>query len=277
MKLHKLLIHDLRCGLFRGRYLAVPAVIAVPCFEYINWTKGASTSGSWMDIMFYIFKGQEPIDISAAIERLFEFPMPMVWLFVMGACLFLNLDYFLYDLSLTGQQIIVRCGNRRMWFLSKCIWNILSTMLYFLLAVVTAFICTLLLKGSVSINTTQEIQQIIMGNFELAGITAGQAVLLGLVSPFLTLAALNILQMTLCIFIKPIISFLCSAGILVLSVYVSNGLVLGNGAMTIRTLAENRSNVAPATTITLAIMIIFACIAVGVMVFKRTDIFPADD
>ena len=107
MKLHKLLIHDLRCGLLRGRYLAIPAVIAVPCFEYFNWTKGASTSGSWMDIMFYIFKGQEPIDVSSAIERLFEFPMPMVWLFVMGACLFLNLDYYLYDLSLTGQQILL--------------------------------------------------------------------------------------------------------------------------------------------------------------------------
>ena len=277
MKLHKLLIHDLRCGLLRGRYLSIPAVIAVPCFEYFNWTKGASTSGSWMDIMFYIFKGQEPIDISSAIERLFEFPMPMVWLFVMGACLFLNLDYYLYDLSLTGQQIIVRCGNRRMWFLSKCIWNVLSTVLYFMMIGLTAFICTLILNGSISINTTQEIQQIIMGNFELAGITAGQAILLGLVSPFLTLAALNILQMTLCIFVKPIISFLCSAGILVLSVYVSNGLVLGNGAMTIRTLAENGSNVTVAVSIMLSIMIILACVAVGTIVFKRTDIFPSDD
>lgn len=230
-----------------------------------------------MDIMFYIFKGQEPIDISSAIERLFEFPMPMVWVFVMGACLFLNLDYYLYDLSLTGQQIIVRCGNRRMWFLSKCIWNVLSTVLYFMMIGLTAFICTMILNGSISINTTQEIQQILMGNFELFAISAEQAVLLGLVSPFLTLAALNILQMTLCIFVKPIISFLCSVGLLVLSVYVSNGLVLGNGAMTIRTLAENGSNVTVAVSIMLSIMIILACVAVGTIVFKKTDIFPADD
>lgn len=277
MKLHKLLIHDFRCGLMRIRYLAIPAIITVPCIEYINWTSGASSAGSWMDVMFYIFKGQEPIEITSAIARLFEFPMPMVWLFVMGACLFLNLDYFLYDLSLTGQQIIVRCGNRRMWFLSKCIWNILSTMLYFILTGVTALLFTLLLKGNISLDTTLEIQQIIMGNFELAGISVGQAVILGIVSPFLTLAAFNILQMTLCIFVKPIISFLFSAGLLVLSVYVSNGIILGNGSMTIRTLAEKNSGVTPEISIAVAVAVILICIVAGTLVFKRTDIFPSED
>lgn len=277
MKLHKLLIHDLRCGLLRARYLGIPAVIVFPCIEYINWTKSASASGSWMDIMFYIFKGQEPIEISAALEQLFEFPMPMVWLFVMEACLLLNLDYYLYDLSLTGQQIIVRCGKRTMWFLSKCVWNLLSTVLYFCVTELTAFFCTLFLKGNISINTTLEIQQIIMGDFELARISAGQAVLIGIVSPFLTLAALNILQMTLCIFVKPIISFLCCTGMLVFSVYVSNSFILGNGAMAIRLLEENGSGVAPAITIALAIIGIFACMVVGTMVFKKTDIFLADE
>lgn len=116
-----------------------------------------------------------------------------------------------------------------------------------------------------------------MGNFELTGISVGQAVLLGVVSPLFTLAALNILQMTLCTFVKPIISFLCSAGLLVFSVYVSNGFVLGNGAMTIRTLVETRSFATSVITISFSIMIILACMLSGTMVFKKADIFPTDD
>lgn len=270
MKLHKLLIHDLRCGLLRARYLAIPSVIAVPCIEYINWISGASSTGTWMDMMFYIFKGQNPLG------RLYEFSMPIVWLLVIGTSLLLSLDYYLYDLTLTGQQIIVRCENRRMWFLSKCIWNILSTLLYFLLTGATSLLFILLLKGKASIDITPEIQQIILGN-ELAGISSGQAVLLGIVLPYLTLAALNILQMTLCIFVKPVISFLCSAGILVLSVYVSNGFILGNGAMTIRTAVESSSGVDPAAAIILAIAVISLCVFVGTMVFKKVDIFPSED
>lgn len=211
------------------------------------------------------------------MEHLFEFPMPMVWLLVIGTCLFLNLDYFLCDLSLTGQQIIARCGNRRMWFLSKCIWNILSTFVYFLLVAATVLLFTVLMHGKVSLGTTPEIQQIILGDFELGRISIEHEILLGIVVPYLTLAALNILQMTLCIFMKPIVSFLCIAGLLVLSVYVSNGLILGNGAMTIRTVLERSSGVTPKTTIILAITVISLCILVGMWAFKKTDIFPHED
>lgn len=276
MKWRKVLMHDLQRGLVRWRYLSVPLICAVCCFDYLSWSSALHISGSWMDIVFFIFQGQEPIDITT-LSSVARFPLPIAWLLVMGTCLYLNLDYFLMDLSLTGQQIIIRCGSRAKWFLSKCVWNILSTALYFALIWLAALTFGWCFGSTASLNPTPAILQNVFGLSSSLEISMWQALMVGVLLPFLTLSALNLLQMSLCTIVKPIVSFLLCAGILILSVYVPNDFVLGNGAMAIRSeIVANNGN-SPVACLVIGCGTIVVCAAVGTWRFIHMDILPSDE
>lgn len=276
MKWHKVLVHDLRRGLMRWRYLFVPLICIACCFNYLFWSSALSVSGSWMDIVFFIFQGQEPINI-AALSSVAQFPIPFAWILVMGSCLYLNLDYFLMDLSLTGQQIIIRCKSRVKWFLSKCIWNILSTTLYFALIWLTALIFGCCIGSTASLKPTPVVLQNAFGLAFPPEVSIWQALMVGILLPFFTLSALNLLQMSLCIFTKPIASFMLCVEILLLSVYVPNDFVLGNGAMTIRSEYVTNNGSSPVICLMTSCAIIALCVAVGTWRFSRLDILPSDE
>lgn len=142
MSWRKLFAHDLRCGLLRWRYALVLPLFALPCVmgrgELGNYGGGAN----WMDMMLYCFRGTSTIEL------------PALWLLVIAGCLLLNLDYMLNDLTLSGQQIIVRCGSRRGWYISKCLWNLCACVFYFALACLTVLVFTWAAGGTAALENT---------------------------------------------------------------------------------------------------------------------------
>lgn len=275
MKWRKVVMHDLRRGLIRWRHFSIPLICLVCCLDYLFWSSALRISGSWMDIVFFIFQGQEPIDRST-LSSVSQFPIPIVWLLLMGACLYLNLDYFLADLSLIGQQIILRCTSRKKWFLSKCVWNLLSTALYFFLICLTALAFGWCIGSAASLHPTPEILVNLFGASPSPEKTAWEAVAVGLLLPFLTLSALNLLQMSLCVMVKPIVSFLLCVGVLLLSVYIPNGFILGNGAMVIRSELIAGNGCAPAACLITACVTMALSVALGAWRFSRMDILPSN-
>lgn len=233
MNWFKLLRHDIRCGLLRWRYLTSVLLFAIPCFMFARILHQTNIQGSWMDYMLYLFQGKEPIVRITTGERI---DLPVLWLLVTSGCLFINLDYLLKDLTNAGQQIIIRSKSRASWYLSKCIWNLASCVVYFMAAGITCAIFTWATGAQLSIQNTSELSFMLFGFgiSEQLTLTPTYAVLASWVLPFLTMFALSMLQMTLCLFTKPIISFVVCISQLVLSVYLDSAFVLGNGAMTIR-------------------------------------------
>ena len=57
---------------------------------------------------------------------------------------------------------------------------------------------------------------------------------IGLLFPFLTVLSLSLLEMTLCLFVRPVYSFLAVISLMAVSVQIASPLVIGNGAMGIR-------------------------------------------
>lgn len=223
----KLLRYDLRNGLLRWRYLCVPLLFAIPCYQGWIYFFNAGCTGTWMDYMIGCFRGAMP---AASVSEL-EFPMG--WFLVMAGCLFLNLDYPMNDLTDAGQQIIVRLVNKKGWFLSKCVWNLLSSVIYILLGMGTALTFALLSGGSGALRSTPQalLGMGLYGNVELS---VAQGLAAAVLLPWLTVAALNMLQMALTLIIKPIFSFLICVCTLVLALLTASPFVLGNGAMTAR-------------------------------------------
>ena len=250
----KLLRYDIRNGLVRWRYLTVPVLFAVPCFYYWIQMQNAGCVGTWMDYLVGCFKGIFPV---MYIE---DFEFPILWFLVMAGCLFLNLDYPLNDLTDAGQQVIVRCRNKKGWFLSKCLWNLLSTALYIILGSLTALAFAIFSGGRASGHITCEVLQKALGIFCVTAPTVGQSLLVTVCLPYLTLAALNMLQMTLSLVMKPILSFLICICLLVASLFYSSPYFIGNGAMAARSgiLMDGLLNPLP-----------IALTCIGVMLFGR--------
>lgn len=261
----KLLRYDIRSGLLRWRYLCVPVLFCVPCFY--NWIQiqNAGCVGTWMDQLIGCFKGILPVASMA------DFEFPILWFLIMAGCLFLNLDYPLNDLTDAGQQVIVRCVNKKGWFLSKCVWNLLSTTLYILLGSLTALVFALFNGSSFGLTTTPEVLLKALNIFCITPLTVGQTLMVAVVLPYLTLAALNMLQMALSLVMKPILSFLVCVCTLVISLFFSSPYIIGNGAMVVRSGIVMEGLLNPLPTALCCVGVIALSIVIGIIRFDRMD------
>ena len=89
--------------------------------------------------------------------------------------------------------------------------------------------------------------------------------------------ALRMLQITLCLYVKPFISLVICNSQLVLSLYLNSAYVLGNGAMTSRSGFASENGISPTASIVLAIVVMIASVAAGCLRFWRTDILSLEE
>ena len=170
MSWFKIMRHDLHCGLLRWRYLAAVILAMIPCLEFQYALTARELSGNWIDFLLNTFRGVAPIQNTVAMN---EVQIPFVWLTIMGACLYLNLDYMLYDLTTNGQQVIIRSGTRSGWFLSKCLWNLFATVCYFGLIALAECMFVVAIGGELTAKNTPEVSQMLFGMVTFAGFVDG--------------------------------------------------------------------------------------------------------
>ena len=266
-----LIKHDLVQGLRRKRYLFLPLLFLIPFGTCCYLSRVKEIPGTFLDFLISGFAGIPPVEISLYPPRAAE--IPIGWLMSVGGCLYLNLDYILYDLMESGQQVIVRTGRRTHWFLSKCIWNVCSCILIFGAMMLMAAVLTVTLNGELNAGKITQISEEVYRWFlDSENISVSRLWLAGVLIPFLTVAAMSMLQMTLCLYMKPVFSFLICLGILGMSTYISVPWVIGNGAMGIRLIlfAEYGTGILPSVLIS-AIVFIGSIIA-GLIRFKKMNI-----
>lgn len=253
----------------------IPLIALIPLIEYLWLATIYDVNGTTMDMLIYILKGAAPVSIIPGANEKIE--LPVLWLLVVGSCLLINMDYILNDLATNGQQIIIRCKNRLKWYLSKCIWNIMSSLLYFAIILVSIAVVGSISGNNISLSITPATLAVLLDIWGLETVSSCQAVLVGIVLPCATIIALNILEMTLCLFVKPILSFLVCIGTLVLAIYGDNSFLLGNGAMTIRNIVISPESSTIGTVLLSTTFTIIGCAILGSLRFSSMDILPRED
>ena len=177
------------------------------------------------------------------------------------------------------QQVIYRCKTRSGWFISKCIWSILSTVVFFFILILSEFAFVLISGGKLSLhNSSQAFSRMFFWvNSQEVLLTIWQGIYVAIFLPLISVMTLNIMEMTLCLLVKPIISFLICMSMLVLAVYCNSPYAIGNGAMTIRSalIVENGQN--PVDTILFSTVVILFCIVAGTVRFKYMDILGMEE
>ena len=221
--------HDIRRGLLRWRYLVGLALFALPCVELLRISCVQNIPATWLDYMIACFPG---VSLHSAAERSVE--IPVFWLPIMAGANLMSLDYFFTDLSQEGQQILLRCKSRQSWYLSKCVWNLLSSSLYFFIGFVTVSMFTFFSGSKFSLTNTPGLISLLFMEEDILPTAGLPALFATALAPWATICSLNMAQMAMALYIKPVYSFLGCMVVLLAAAYTSTPWCLGNGGMMLR-------------------------------------------
>lgn len=282
MMFFKLMRYDLKVGFSTTykRYLIAAALFGMIFISFLitlqsfNSVVGPeeSVKGSLGNLLLYSFGGMQEYTPSPGEP----FRFPAFWMLIYLLLAYITLYYPYNDLDESGQNILIRSGGRRLWWLSKCVWNISSVICFFVLAWVIFGLGCLATGNSLSLELSANIAGILKldpGKYLLSPVRLiPQTFLL----PLLVMTAMNLFQMTLSLFIKPFYSFIVTAAVLLTSAYYLSPFFIGNYAMPLRSdqMVENGVNLT--VGIVVSVVIILISVIAGGIIFQRRDILKGE-
>lgn len=226
---------------------------------------------SFTDIVFYCFGGMKeyiPSDTNSFI-------FPVIWTLIQLLLFYNTLYYPFKDLDSIGQQTLIRNKNRNMWWISKSIWNFLSVLFFYLTSYLAIMIFCLVNRIPITLDVNTEFIRNAFGLIDGISLEKSKLTILLLtvyLLPFLTSVALNSLQMTMSLYVKPFASFCVSSVIVMICAYSIHPLLIGNYAMPIRSNLIINNGVDFLTGVIIAVGVLLISIVLGLLKFKHYDI-----
>lgn len=268
--------YDLRSGI-GGCWLkyAISALIFfIVCFDLwkkVHTTQMISNSSvTFADYLLYAFKGMN-VFIPNSNDPGSSFQIPVIWLLINLYLAYLVGDYPSRDLGGYGKQILIRSKTRRQWWFGKVAWNAASVSIYYAIGYLV-MIGFSLATGRVSGNPSADIVKYFLG-MELSGLSGTCWIPVAMIQPMLASLSICLMEMTMSLFIKPIMSFAAIACILVASAYYFTPFLIGNCLMIARSSLVRPDGIGFVFTAFLTVLLSAAAVAIGGMKFQRMDIF----
>ena len=277
----KLLKYDVKTGIAR-RWQAFIAPMALYIFAFINYLVSAdnytqrggalSLGRSLGDALLFVYGGMKEYD--PTVERRFMFPT--LWMLLYLLLAYMVLYYPHRDLEENGQNILIRTGGRKLWWLSKCVWNMLSVTLYYLVGwVLTVINCIV-----AGIPLTMQLSPNINILFEMSGLGMLHPEKMAieiLLLPLFVMAAVCLVQMAMSLFIRPVYCYMGTVSILLASTYYMNQWFIGNYAMPVRSCKMINDGMSAVKGFVLCSVVIFISIVAGLARFRKYDILSEEN
>lgn len=281
MRFTKVVKYDLKNGFLINiiNILITMLLILAFCIDFYLRKNGAyilddnPPQGNFIDYLLYIFAGIKEYIPS----RTDEFLIPVKWLLLQLFILYSTLYYPTRDLSSMGLNILIRTRSRIRWWLSKCIWNICYVLATYILIFLTTIVFCLVLQEPISVDITAIFVNDLLGAESSYDTFPIQLVYVILLFPLLISIGLNLLQMTLSLFIKPLYSFGFMGVILLSSAYLLNPYLPGNYSMPIRSNLVIENGFSFSNGLVMSFILIFTSIIIGSFYFRRYDILDMEE
>lgn len=284
MNVFKLILCDVREGILKNkRYIIIPLLSLFECmyadinlFRYKIYTNSKNPA-SLLDLLSEMFHGCDPITKTPDPNVVIE--LPYFWISVFVFSIFIGFDYMHNDLTQFGIQVLSRSRKRRMWWLSKCIWCILSGLWFYILYFGTILIYSFISGITINLDNNKEIfrcicdRSIVYFFNNIPDLSMSQKITL-LLAPLAVICTLNMIQMLLCLFIKPMYSYMISIGLLMLGVLTDSPVAFSRSAMLTMNSWLMEKGYPLVTGLIICGLITLVSVTVGTLYFKRYNILP---
>lgn len=283
MKFIKTIWFDLYNGIIKNILLFIlPAGIAflgmLNCIAQIDKYPAlqgcTQTQYSFGDLWFYIYGGME--EFVHVPGNPFKFPV--VWTVIFFACAILVLNYPTKDMMGAGTHFLVYGGSRSKWWISKVIWNVLSTAIFhgiiILVILISCVVCHIAIRPGLNISL---VEYLFKFEHEVALYFVDSVPAAVFFLPVVISAAMNLFQMALTLFVNPAYSLVLHCALMVASAYMMTEILIYNFAMPLRHgwLCENGFSYMHGYIAALLVSVL--SVAVGLIRFRRYDIIKKED
>lgn len=207
-------------------------------------------------------------------DSLMPFSVPALWISLFLLVFYAVLDYPYQDILGAGQRFIVQSQSRTTWWLTKCLWVIVSIVLVYIISFLALLFITFISGGAFDFSFSANV-------LTMKGFAKDYVFELGNLFSFLFLCfvmtvSLGLLQLFLSLILKPAISFIFMIIILFFSAYYQFSFLPGNYLMAARSGAFFSSGLDMFGGIILAVGIGVAATLCGGMYMKRMDIIEKE-
>ena len=219
MKFYNIFRYDFRYG-FLSRPGKWAAVVFYGVFLFISFSFSLfhgfygevdslwdinSLSLSMGDVFMADLGGKLPPDF----QQLQSYSFPTTWFVWQILPCVLTLSYMSEDLSQGGMQVMIRARKKSWWWFSKCLWNLWVVLVYYGLGYLTLWLLSFASGKAQTWELNPRIFQFQFAQSLPASHSTSLFVSVCLL-PCLVGMAVNLMQMTLTLFVKPIFAFVAA-------------------------------------------------------------------
>ena len=271
---YKCLKYDLKCGLLKEykKYIVAIGLFIIIGFDF--FIKMSDIEITIPDYLFYLFFGMEEYVPSPGNK----FRFPALWVAVILYVSYITLYYPYKDLNGYGKNILLNTQSKKTWYLSKCMWVTVSTIIYFLIGFVVLSLFAIIsgaeTTADVSSNAVIKFIQFITTEQNLFYNDAMyyKVTILHFILPVIICVMNNLLQLFLSLFIKPFFSFIFTVSYTIASAYYLKCFMLGNYAMIARSNIFIDNGVNFTDGLIISLIVILMVIISGTVLFSKQDI-----
>lgn len=221
MKDYRLIIFDLHRGMVSRRFywLAVPLFFISACtfsVQVMGRVEYSNVAVSVGDMILSCFAGSELYFLEYSGKF---FKIPMLWIsLLLGS--HISVVGYAEEFTGYGQQVFLRSSTRIKWWISKCIWNVITTISYFGIGIFTLIIFAVLKGWRISFENTEDIVCVIFSKNVDKNIPLKFFTIQILVIVIIGCIGWNLFQMYIALYVKSLGSILITISLLLISLYI---------------------------------------------------------
>lgn len=240
-----------------------------------RWGKYQNTvfRASFGDCLVYLFQGMK--EYIPSPNTPFEVPIPFLLMNLVLAIFIGN--YAMKDIHGFGKLKLVRCKSRAEWWFCKCLWNVLTVLLYYAALYAGVGIMCLVncraLDQAALFGTHQEILKKFLSADNLQMLGSRELLIMTVILPLLTAIAMSLFQMAMAFLVSPTISFVIVIAVYTFSAYYMSWFLPGNFMMTYRYHQVNSGGVHLGPSVLVDVFLTAAAVLAGYWYFRKYDIY----
>ena len=230
---------------------------------------------SIINIYAFFFKGCAPRNANE--QKVFE--LPIIWLLFQSYLMFILGRYPYSEMNDNhGAFVLIKGKNKKCWYLSKCIWNGITVLSYYICSYGTIFIYGIIKGYSINCKFATPIDDIALKSFvvPIEKIHTPGIIALFLI-PIIASFSLANIQLMVSTVASSVIGFVSSIIILVSSAFYMNVLLIGNMTMWGRFEYFLDGNIKPVIGIVIAFSFGLISVIIGMNIFLHKDILIKDN